>query len=428
MTFPKLLHAALAAAMIALPAPALALAPDEDDFYEPFDPNAPELEIPLPDVSAAEILDPRIMSIDTVPGAFQPAYGLAIYIFQIGQADSMLVVGPGPARKTMLVDLGVARHGRFKTDYSARHVATRIAQITGRRHIDYFVLSHLHSDHFGSGNSGITTLMAHSKFTFGTVIDTGLMGLKTVDRDKGATEYLGRMPSLIASGKIGRHIEPEFGSGQIDLGGNVKVDIVTFAGKTGPLHQGVHADYEKQHPGYFDRKKHSENDLSIGMEISLGDFEFWTGGDLSGADRDGRAPRTRNYVNVEYPLVQAWRAAGRESDVEIYRANHHGSRYSSGRDFLAALDPEIILMSADVGHRHPSKPMVQRGAGTAEMFATDIDPSWKKKDFAALKGRVVGEIRVLVGQDGSGYALNGTPYRSYTDREEAEGKDSRPAP
>ncbi len=32
-----------------------------------------------------------------------PAPGLEIYMFPVGQADSMLVVGPAPARKTMLV-------------------------------------------------------------------------------------------------------------------------------------------------------------------------------------------------------------------------------------------------------------------------------------------------------------------------------------
>lgn len=421
--------AVLTLATLMLPAMVSAAPPVEDDFYQPFNPQAPDLTFELPQPSIVEIFNPRLMSKEKVTidaFAFQPAYGLEIYIFQIGQADSMLVVGPGPARKTMLVDLGVAGDGRFRPEYSASHVGKRIAMITGRHHIDYFVLSHLHTDHFGSGDSGITTLMAHSNFTFGTVIDTGALGANWVKRKDGAKEYLERMPGLISGGKILRHIEPKFGTGQIDLGGDIKVDIVTFAGKTGTSDEGVHAKYERTRPGFFRNNPASENDLSIGMEISLGDFEFWTGGDLSGADGSGQSARSSNYTNVEYPLVKAWRAAGRESDVEIYRANHHGSRHSSGRDFLATLDPEIILFSADEGHTHPSKPMVERGAATAQMFATDLDAIWKEADFTKLNGNVVGEIRVFVSKDGGAYELNGTNYSSFSDQEEADGTDSKP--
>src|SRR5688572_11925748 len=54
------------------------------------------------------------------------AAGLQIYVFRVGQADSMLLVGPGPARKTLLVDLGVSSEAPFTGTATADHVRQRI--------------------------------------------------------------------------------------------------------------------------------------------------------------------------------------------------------------------------------------------------------------------------------------------------------------
>ncbi|MGC1468161.1 MAG: hypothetical protein WA793_02165 [Sphingorhabdus sp.] len=418
----------IALAVFASPSVVQAQQEDDEELYEAFDPNAAKLVFARPQPIEIERTNLRTMSREKIkvePFDFQKKLGLEIYMFRIGQADSMLVVGPAPERRTLLIDLGVSKDGRFAAKDSAEHVGQRIVDITGKTHIDYFLLSHFHQDHFGTGRRGVTKLMAHSDFTFGTVIDTGDLGSNWVKRSQGATEYLERVRGWSGSAKIAKHSVAEFGDQQIDLGGEVKVDIVTLAGKIGPDDEGVHARYDRRRPGHYRRNPASENDLSIGVEISLGDFEFWTGGDLSGADGQGTDPTSGSgYTNVEYPLMQAWRQKRRESDVEIYRANHHGSRYSSSRDFLNMLDPEFILASAEVGHHHPSKSMVRRGAATAKLLATDVDPeTWTPDTFAVAGGQVVGEIRIFVEPDGKSYELDGKTYRSFTDAEEAEEKD-----
>ena len=137
----------------------------------------------------------------------------------------------------------------------------------------------------------------------------------------------------------------------------------------------------------------------------------------------------KGYTNFEYPMTQRWRTDGSERDVEIYRANHHGSGFSSTPQLLAALDPEIILYSALAGHGHSTLDMVKRGATTvAVQYATGLDPS-KWSDAAAfpkLGGQVVDEIRVFVAPDGKGYTINGKAFRAYTDAEEKAGVDSAP--
>lgn len=49
-----------------------------------------------------------------------------------------------------------------------QHVSKRILDITRKRAIDYFVLSHFHSDHLRSGQSGITALNASGGFRVGS--------------------------------------------------------------------------------------------------------------------------------------------------------------------------------------------------------------------------------------------------------------------
>jgi beta-lactamase superfamily II metal-dependent hydrolase len=405
----------------------------EDTYYEPFAPNAPELVFASPKLAEIEffsvrtnakerrIIDPRLLE--------APA-GLEIYMFQIGQADAMLVVGPGPQRRSMLIDLGVSNEPGFSGRFSAQLVGQRIIDITGKRAVDYFLLSHLHSDHFGSGDSGITALVAHGGFKVGTIIDTGPLGAKYVKRSAGATDYVARTADWVTQGKVGRVVRPTFGNGQIDLGAGVTIDVQAFAGQTGPGDPGVHARYEQAHPNHYASKPTSENDLSIALKLQVGDFEFWSAGDLSGAQGPGTAElsgSSKNYTNIELPMVKRWKADNRETDVEIYRASHHGSQYSSTPQLLTALDPEVILYSARSGYGHPTPAMVKRAQTTVPIqFATGFDPeSWTADSFAKAGGTVVSEIQIIVAPDGKSYTINGKPFQSFSDAEEQAGVDSQ---
>jgi beta-lactamase superfamily II metal-dependent hydrolase len=357
--------------------------------------------------------------------------GLEIYIFEVGQADSMLLVGPAPDRKTLLVDLGVSRYRPFAGQVTARHVARRIYEITGKNRVDYFLLTHFHRDHFGSDTSGVTTLIDTLGVKIGKVIDTGDIGQRFVNRSGDATNYIGRMPAWITAGKVGSRVTPTFGTGSIDLGGGVEVDILAFGGRFAASGPSAHEAYERIHPGHYTRKPTSENDLSIAMEVSLGNFEFWTGGDLSGDDGDGTDPlsgSSKNYTNVEFPMVAYWTRTGRESDVEIYRANHHGSGYSTSPQLLAALDPEHVIYSAHREHKHPSRSTVTNVKATARQYATGLDrDEWGAgADFLGMNGRVVGEVQIFVSPTGSSYRINGEQFRSFSDADERANRDAGP--
>lgn len=357
-------------------------------------------------------------------------HGLQIYMFNMGQADSMLIVGPSPDRKTLLVDLGIPIGGPPPGAGTARDVARRLCEVTGRRHLDYFLLTHFHSDHLGNATSGVRTLIDAEHVTIDTVIDTDTLGTQYVsqaDRARVNRNYGDLFAGWLSTGKVHSRVRPQFGADQIRLGGNVRVDILAFAGQYGPGQPSAFEQYQQQHPSYYAQHPASENDLSIAFELSLGNFEFWTAGDLSGADGDGTAPLSGSgnaYTNVELPMVNYWTGIGRETDVEIYRASHHGARYSTTPQLLAALDPEHVLYSAERGYRHPTEATVRNVARTATQYATGLDPSWGDGSrFRTLHGRVVGEIRIMVSPDGSTYTINGDRFRSYSDAEERTNAD-----
>lgn len=422
--------------------PSIFIDTDEPAYALPADTNAPtdvfrsfskskmkRFEASAEDAAAVSKALERI-NVDVNQPSHPDRYGLGIYIFEVGQSDSMLIVGPAPERRAMLVDLGLPREGQMTGDATLRHVAQRVADILGRTHIEYFMISHFHSDHYGIRTDGFLGLLdrVDPAFTVGMLIDTGDVNDDFVERSKTTRDFTKVANRWKREEKLSDRVRPTFGTDLIDLGGGVEVDILAFAGKLFASDKGAHRRYEEEVEERFADKPASENDLSIAFELSLGDFEFWSAGDLSGDDGVGTpllSGAKDGYVNIERPMLERWLSLARESDVEIYRANHHGSKYSSSVEFLEALDPEFVLYSAEKGHKHPNPETVLRSYERARQIATDIDlGQWKSlSNFEKMNGEIAGEIQIFVSPSGAEYEVNGKHFRSYTDEEEADEAD-----
>lgn len=354
------------------------------------------------------------------------ARGLSIYCFKVGQTDSMLVVGP--TGRTLLFDCGETHPTNSKR---YRHVARRIQEITGAKKLDYFVASHFHNDHLGGNTNGLAGLLDKSGITIGTVMDIGDLASQYMKPRSDRKTYLKYDNNMkgengwLAQGAVDKRISPVFGDGQIDLGSGVSVDIVVFAGKVHAEDEGIHKIVHQANPGHYDRFPASENDLSIGFEITYGHFELFTAGDLTGSAQPGETHTVRHgretYTNVEEHMVRYWRSMNRESDVEVYCVNHHGSAHSTTTALLTALDPEFMIYSCGGKYGHPSRGVVERGAQTAAQRVTDrlSSSTWNSgQTFRDLKGRVAGEIEIIVDPDGRWYTFNDHLHRAYTDEEE----------
>ncbi len=361
-------------------------------------------------------------------------YGLEIHVFNVGQADSMLVVGPPPARRTLLVDAGEPASGK-KTMF--RQVAQRIREITGGARLDYFVATHYHSDHLGGEANGLAGLIDQEGITIDTAIDVGDEGAQYMAPSRGTFEtYNQEMSRWLASGSVQLRARPRFGVEQIQLGDGVSVNMVEFAGRVSDSDPGAFAAIAQTHPQQYADAPGNENDLSIAMIISYGDFELFTGGDLNGGQprADGSTPlfttrsfgeKQETYTNVEHHLVNYWRQADHPVDVEIYRADHHGSSYSSTPELVNCLDPEFIVYSCGGLYGHPERPVVERGVQTAgQVVTTSVSRStWKPRSSFEDFGRIVGEVEVDVDRDGKWYWINGELHKAYTEEEEQPGFD-----
>lgn len=365
---------------------------------------------------------------------------LLIHIFNIGQADSMLVVGPPPDRKTLLIDLGEPTRNSVlppSLSSSADHVRRRILEITGKESVDYFVLTHYHSDHAGFGanwqngwGTGIIQLLSDFAIPFrvGEFVHVGADGASYMkdSKKRGVFQTVtGRMPIWEKYGRVGRSSAPVFGTSQIDLGASAEVDIVAFAGKAP---DGTSVFEKIKHAGIdYSETPGNENDLSIALVIRAGNFELFTGGDLNGTDNPDKRPLYVKrkfgevYANVEAHWIDYQERNGLSSDVEVYRANHHGSPYSSTERLLDALDPEFVIYSTGADSGHPGNSVVQRSARTARQVATTAvkDPT----TFRDHRGELVGEVAIAVAADGRSYTINGEEHRAFDESEEAAGDD-----
>ncbi len=415
------------------------------DPIEVEDPDSPpaapaaRIEVqPEPDLDSAVSRD------ETAEAARLAApVGLAFHIFNAGQADSMLVIGPAPEKKTLLIDLGEDR-SRGSKNY--RRVASRLRQLTNSERLDYLLVSHYHADHIGDTGDGIAGLVdgLTTRFKIGTLIDVGKEAKEFMKLHRNVYDrFDANVKRWLQEGTVERREKPRFGTGQIHLGPGVKVEILAFAGRVHKNDKGALDLVERNFPGRYRRAPASENDLSIALEISYKDFELFTAGDLTGYNADdwnivplftprqfGNSPSTANqetYTNVESHLVKRWKATGRESDVEVYRANHHGSRFSSCPMLLEALDPEFILFSTGGGHGHPDGTVVRRSVRTAKLMATTEVAQTSSDDWNAAQGKIRQEISIRVAETGKTYTIEGNAQKAFTDAEERQGMD-QPSP
>ncbi|MFA6608497.1 MAG: MBL fold metallo-hydrolase [Candidatus Paceibacterota bacterium] len=104
-------------------------------------------------------------------------------------------------------------------------------------------------------------------------------------------------------------------------------------------------------------KKNDTNDASVSVEIIYGNETFLLTGDL---------PSTR-----EGELV----ANGLDKNITVYKASHHGSKYSSGEQLLTYIRPEYAVISAGKNNRygHPNVETIDRLHRYAQEIISTID-------------------------------------------------------
>lgn len=339
-----------------------------------------------------------------LPGVSDGA--LHIINFDVGQADALLVIYRG---KSMLVDCGSPMRAPNKP---IRQIPRRLDALLGTRHIDYFVVTHYHQDHVGApGNQpnrrdpmGIYALIERKGVTIGTLIDRGFWFIG----EPGATQrhYESYSKRWLATGvaQTRRVVGP---GDTIDMGEGLEVTVVSASGN------GLLGQLQSMFPTFMQEARPSENDYSVGLKITHGDFEMFTAGDLSGKNVLRQyGPVRESYTDIESRVSHV------VGPVEVYRVNHHGSRHSTNPCFGQVLRPQVSVFSTGVNrYGHPDPDVVERLDRYGDIYITGgVDPTLAHRIDPSF---VVGDdVEILVQPGGARFWVNGKPYVSLSDAEE----------
>jgi competence protein ComEC len=240
---------------------------------------------------------------------------LTIIFPDVGQGDSILIIFPN--QTTMLIDGG---------DRDQSHSILSLLTEYKIEKIDSVIATHPHSDHIG-GLLGII-----QNVPIGKIYDSG---------QEHNTQTFENYLDLIESKRIPFNLARE--NNEInDLDSKVDIKILN---PSEPLFAGTGNDI---------------NDNSIVLKLTYGNFSILLTGDI------GEIPEEKlaNNKNIK--------------DIDILKVAHHGSKYSSTKEFLQSVNPEIavILVGENNRYGHPHLETLERlnnQESIQHIFRTDID-------------------------------------------------------
>jgi len=228
-----------------------------------------------------------------------------VHVINVDQGLALYV--ESPTGKRLLIDGGNPGDGTA--------IVIPYLQSIGATGLDYSVMTHWHTDHFG----GLTNIHASGYKPLVAAYDRG----DTNRPSNGfVTSYLSAVSGVRAIAAQGQ---------VVDLGGGC---TLTFVARDGV------------HPTGTVNVSGDENAHSLGMVLRYGDFDLYVAGDLTAGGL--------GTPNVEGP-VSAW-----IGQVEVAISSHHGSASSSSASVVSNLNPSLVVHSAghDNPYGHPTESVV----------------------------------------------------------------------
>ena len=283
---------------------------------------------------------------------------LDFHSISTGQGESTFIKMPDGT--TMLVDAGdvgeqwtkVHLPDSTKTpgEWIAHYIRHFNSAAADSSKIDYFLLTHFHSDHMGSirkPGSGYFDVL--KTVSFDRVIDRGWpdYDFPSYEKNKRACKvlehYISAVQGQVADGTVAEQFK--IGSRkQICLKNDPKrydFEVYNIAANC-RRHTGKGLKTVQMWPEGFDVVKYDENVFSCAFNVRYGNFKYFLGGDISGATDSQKDKVMRDFETQIAPLV---------GPVTVMKANHHGQKDSGMPVFLWTLKPDVIVVQcAEDGH------------------------------------------------------------------------------
>lgn len=241
---------------------------------------------------------------------------LKIFFIDVGQGSSQLIILPNG--KTLLIDGG-------ERDQAESVLAT--LQINGISKIDVMVATHPHADHIG----GLIEVV--NSIEVAQVLDSGQ--IHTTQTFEDFLDAIDSKQIPLTSVHQGE---------EIDLDPSVELKILNPP--------------TSLPDAAFDESKFNDN--SVVIKLSYGEFSA-----LFSADME------------ETSEARLYHTSTGDLSSDVLLAGHHGSNSSSSSDFLAAVNPDVVVISAGANNSygHPQQEALDRMnvIGPKQIFRTDID-------------------------------------------------------
>ncbi len=294
---------------------------------------------------------------------------LDIHHLAYGRGNSTFFLFPDGT--TMLVDAGTTedpltlscaqkpnsamRPGEWIASYILRQM-----QPTGRKELDYALITHLHPDHLGDvGRESPQAVEGDYRLTGITDVDARVPIRTLIDRGFSQYDYPTLLPDVPYAQNYLAYVRERVRLGKamerIVVGSATQIRLLQDAARypsfairnltgNGEVWTGVGEQARATFPrlGTLDKGDYpTENMCSIAIRVGYGKFDYFTGGDLtSDIEESGEAWR-----DIETAAAQA---AG---PVEVAVADHHAFFDAVGVGFVRALRPEVfVIPSWYVGH------------------------------------------------------------------------------
>jgi competence protein ComEC len=338
----------------------------------------------------------------SVPVKAAGAGTLEIYFIDVEGGQATLVVTP--EKHSLLIDAGWAGDGKGFSpgDPKKARDANRIvaaARDAGISRIDYLLITHFHTDHFG-GVSELSQLMP-----IGGFVDHGAPHPRASETSADTRNAFALYSALRSKGA--RHLEPRPGD-RLPLN-DVEVTVVSAAGATlaAPL-SGAGAANAACPERPIAAGDPDENPRSTGVLVRYGKFRFLDVGDLSGQ-----------------PLFDLVCPRNLVGPVDAYLTAHHGAADAAEPATLAAFRPRVVMINNAVrkGGQRAMFEALHRASGIQTVWqlhtsADAGDINFPAEYIANVDDSAAYWIKVVAKEDGSFRVLNGRTkqWKQYTAR------------
>lgn len=358
---------------------------------------------------------------------------LDIHTINTGRGNCQLIILPDST--TMMIDAGDFDNNKYRETYdpmtcsdpvpsseesAAKAIADYVANIPGIKidELDYFLLTHFHSDHYGQVKEGLQKSANGDYLLVGvTELNEYLPIKRLIDRGYPDYSYPVDMRNRVNSdgseydptfNNYIRFVEARTQSGDMTAqklipGSNDQVkplnkDLHNFTVRGIKCSDKLWSGNGEESIRLFEIEdvlsknvKVKENQMSCAVVLEYGSFRYFAGGDNSGlVDQDHP-----EWNDIETPMAAV---VGKVSAMTL---NHHGNRDATNLNFLNTLDPKVVIMqtwSSDHPGQEVGQRLISKNVGTRErdIFMTYYHPQtslgigpWYEKEVKAMNASFV---------------------------------------